>query len=156
MAQSIEEQLAIIKAYAEGKPVYCRSNYRNIGEQVEEKCHQFNFESSVYSLTPLDWCTGKSAIDAFRSFMFEHDDAPLSFKVTVTYKDQITERENAYVRSCVNMDDIFTLFIAGAEWVIKNQDKGIDYDKSLADLRKKCIEIQQEKRHEEDAALSSL
>ena len=155
MAQSIEEQLEIIKAYAEGKPVYRRSNYRNIGEQVDAKGHQFNFESSVYSLTPLDWCTGKSAIDAFMSFMYEHDDAPSSFGATLTCKDRLTGHENEYVRSCVNMYDIFTLFIAGAEWVLKNQDKGIDYDKSLAELRDKCIEIQQEKRHEEDAALSN-
>ena len=154
MAQSIEEQLAIIKAYAEGKPVYRRSNYRNIGEQVDEKGHQFNFESSVYSLTPLDWCTGKSAIDAFMSFMSDHDDAPSSFGATLTCKDRLTGHENEYVRSCVNMYDIFTLFIAGAEWVIKNQDKGIDYDKSLAELRDKCIEIQKEKRHEEEVALS--
>lgn len=156
MAQSIEEQLAIIKAYSDGKPVYRRSNYRNIGEQVDEKGHQFNFESSVYSLTPMDWCTGKSAIDAFMSFMNEHDDAPSSFGATLTCKDRLTGHENEYVRSCVNMYDIFTLFIAGAEWVLRNQDKGIDYDTSLAELREKCIEIQKEKRHEEDAALSSL
>lgn len=156
MAQSIEEQLAIIKAYAEGKPVYMRSNYRNIGTQVEEKGHLFNFESSVYSLTPLDWCTGKSAINAYRSFMSEHDDAPSSFGVTLTCKDRLSGHENDYVRSCVNRYDIFTVFIAGAEWVLRNQDKGIDYDKSLAELREKCIEFQQEKRHEEDVALSRL
>lgn len=155
MAQSIDEQLEIIKAYAEGKPVYRRSNYRNIGEQVEEKWHQFNFESSVYSLTPLDWCTGKSAIDAFMSFMSDHDDAPSSFGVTLTCKDRLTGHENEYVRYCVNSYDTFTIFIAGAEWVLKNLDKGIDYDKSLAELREKYLEIQQEKRHEEDAALSN-
>ena len=156
MAQSIEEQLAIIKAYAEGKPVYRRSNYRNIGEQVEEKWHQFNFESSVYSLTPLDWCTGKDAIEAYISFMkhgSESDQPPSTYHVTSSREDPMTKKQLKYSQTAMDLVDAYPIFIAGAEWVLRNKDMGIDYTKSLQELREKSIEKQREQEYERDRAL---
>ena len=138
MAQSIEEQLEIMKAYADGKPVYRRSEYRELGEKLEEKGHQFDFKHAFYSLKPIDWCTGKEAADAFALFMrngSEDDSAPTQYNVTSSTKDDYTGKVREYSRSGIDVVDTYPIFIAGAEWVLRNKDKGIDYKKSLKELR---------------------
>lgn len=158
MAQSVEDQLEIIKAYAEGKPVYRRPNHKHLGEKVTEKNHQFDFVGSVYSLTPIDWCTGREAGYAFAMFMehgSEKDDAPSRYSVTYSAKDELTNKVNAYSTDAVNVVDTFSIFIAGAEWVLRNKDKGIDYEKSLQNLREKGKERQAQMEFDRDRILYS-
>lgn len=138
MAQSIEEQLEIMKAYADGKPVYMREEYRELGKKVEDKGHQFDFKHAFYSLKPIDWCTGKEASDAYALFMrngSEDDEAPTQYNVTSSTKDDYTNKVREYSRSALNVVDTYPIFIAGAEWVLRNEGKGIDYKKSLQELR---------------------
>lgn len=156
MAQSIKEQMEILKAYADGKPVYKREHFADIGERVTEENHQFNFEDSFYSLKPLDWCTGKEAIDAYTSFMHhgsEKDEAPPSFTATSKVKNRMSTQEREYVHYCMETYDTFSIFIAGADWVIRNKDSGIDYNKSLDAFRESYQKIQTDKREEERNAL---
>ena len=138
MAQSIEEQLEIMKAYADGKPVYRRSEYRELGEKLEEKGHQFDFKHAFYSLEAIDWCTGKEAADAFAVFMrngSEDDAPPAQYNVTSSTKDDYTGKVREYSRSGLDVVDTYPIFIAGAEWVLRNEGRGIDYKKSLKELR---------------------
>lgn len=141
MKQSIEDQMKIMKAYAEGQTVYKRHVYSEVGEKLTEKDHQFNFESTVYSLTPMDWCTGRPAISAYELFMkngSEKDDAPSSYNVCVG------EGSHAYRKEAMDVVDTFLVFIAGAEWVIKNTERGIDFTQSLDDFRKRYREVKEE------------
>ena len=154
MAQTIEEQLEIMKAYADGKPVYRQLNHHDIGEQVEATGHQFNFEGAFYSLTPLDWCTGKKAIAAYETFMRNDSDAPSTYYVTLSREDPLTKKKLEYEKKAVDAFDTFSIFIAGAEWVIRNQGKGIDFCQSLKDFRERYTEIQCEKHREMDRVLS--
>ena len=60
MPMSIEEQLAILKAYSEGKPVYTRKTFETVGKQVEPEGHLFDFKSNFYWLCAPKWLlTGK-------------------------------------------------------------------------------------------------
>lgn len=154
--QTIEEQIEIMKAYAEGKTVYRRGEYRDIGEKLDPKGHQFNFEHAIYSLTPLDWCTGKDAIEAYISFLkngSESDKPPSTYNVTSSREDPMTKKQLRYTQGAMNLADAYPLFIAGAEWVLRNKDMGIDYTKSLQELREKSIEKQREQEYERDRAL---
>ena len=156
MAQRIEEQIEIMKAYADGKPVYRRGSWREIGELLTEKNHQFDFEHAVYSLTPLDWCTGKEAIDAYESFMrhgSENDPAVATYSVSTSAVNPRTNKKNEFIHSCVDVWNTFSIFIAGAEWVIKNMERGINYTDSLNSFREKYHKIQDEKRDEERRVL---
>lgn len=138
MEQTIEEQLEIMKAYADGKPVYRRAKYRELGEKLEENGHLFDFQHAFYSLKPIDWCTGKEASDAFALFMrngSEDDEAPTQYNVTSSTTDDYTNKVREYSRSGIDVVDTYPIFIAGAEWVLRNQDRGIDYKKSLKELR---------------------
>ena len=156
MAQSIEEQIEIMKAYAEGKTVYRRPDYRDIGEKLDPKGHQFNFEHAIYSLTPLDWCTGKDAIEAYIAFMrngSESDQPPSTYHVTCSREDSLTKQTFKYTKTAMDLADAYPLFIAGAEWVLRNKDMGINFEKSLQELREKSIEKQREQEYERDRAL---
>ena len=156
MAQSIEEQIAIMKAYAEGKPVYRRAEYRELGEKLEEKGHQFDFKHSFYSLEPIDWCTGKEASDAFALFMrdgSEEDSPPTQYNVTSRTKDDDTGKEREYSRSGIDVVDTYPIFIAGAEWVLRNEGRGIDYKKSLKELREYYKDKQAQQELERRTAL---
>ena len=138
MSQTIEEQLEIMTAYADGKPVYRRAEYRELGEKLEEKGHLFDFQHAFYSLKPIDWCTGKQAADAFALFMrngSEDDEAPTQYNVTSSTTDDYTNKVREYSRSGIDVVDTYPIFIAGAEWVLRNEGKGIDYKKSLQELR---------------------
>lgn len=157
MSQSIEEQLKIMKAYSEGRPVYRRLKYHDVGELVEEKNHQFNFEQAFYSLTPLDWCTGKQAIDAYTLFMrngSERDEAPVQYNITETRESSFGDKKCQYTRSAMDTVDTFTIFIAGADWVIRNSGRGIDFSKSLDDFHAKYKEIQSDMNSAKERALS--
>ena len=156
--QSIEEQIAIMKAYAEGKPVYRTSFFKEVGEQVEAKGHQFNFETSFYSLTPLDWCTGKEAIDAYYLFCrhgSEKDSAPPTYSVTSHTTERMTNKTLEYSKTAMDFVDTYRIFIAGAEWVLKNKDNEIDFEKSLQYLREKYKQRSEEQDYEERHALES-
>ena len=154
MAQTIEEQLEIMKAYADGKPVYRQFKYHDIGEQVEATGHQFNFEGAFYSLTPLDWCTGKEAIVAYETFMRNDSDAPTTYYVTLSREDPLTKKKLEYEKKAVDVIDTFSIFIAGAEWVIRNHGKGIAFNQSLKNFRDRYTEIQCGEQLEMDRALS--
>lgn len=142
--QSIEEQIAIMKAYAEGKPVYMRQSIGNpIGTQVEPTGHQFNFERTEYSLTPMDWCTGKDADDAYSTLLrygTGHDDVPPTYTVTRSAPHPYKDEKLTYDLSAIDVVDVYPIFIAGAEWVLKNMNNGIDFQESLKKFS--------EKRHE--------
>lgn len=156
--QSIDEQIAIMKAYSEGKPVYRTSEFKEVGEQVEAKDHQFNFEDSFYSLTPLDWCTGKEAIDAYYLFCrhgSDKDSAPPTYSVTSHTTERMTNKTLEYSKTAMNFVDTYTIFIAGAEWVLRNKDNGIDFEKSLQYLREKYKQRSEEQDYEERHALES-
>jgi len=151
MSQTIEEQMAIMKAYADGQPVWRRPSYRDVGERVTEKEHQFNFEDSFYSLTPLDWCTGKQAIEAYDSFMrngSESDGAPMQYRVTVSVISDQDGQNSNYEKKAMDSVDTFAIFIAGAEWAIRNKDTGIDFRQSLNDFREKAKTRQDELKWE--------
>lgn len=156
--QSIEEQIAIMKAYAEGKPVYRTSFFKEVGEQVEAKGHQFNFETSFYSLTPLDWCTGKEAIDAYCLFCrhgSDKDSAPPTYSVTSHTTERMTNKTLEYSKTAMDLVDTYRIFIAGAEWVLKNKDNEIDFEQSLQVLRQKYKKRSEEQDYEERNALES-
>lgn len=156
--QSIEEQIAIMKAYAEGKPVYRNNEFREVGERVEATGHQFNFERSFYSLTPLDWCTGKEAIDAYYLFCrhgSDKDPAPPTYNVTSHTTERMTNKTLEYTKTAMDFVDTYSIFIAGAEWVLKNKDSKIDFEKSLQVLREKYKERSEKQDYEERRALES-
>lgn len=156
MPQSIEEQLEIMQAYADGQPVYCRPHHHDIGKMVEEKDHQFNFKDAFYSLTPLDWCTGKEAIDAYDTFMrygSEHDQCPSQYGITLSVNEPITNKKKEFWKKAIDAVDTFSIFIAGAEWIIRNCGSGIDFHKSLDEMRKKGEYRQAELNAEEKIAL---
>lgn len=158
MAQSIEEQIEIMKAYAEGKPVYRTDRFKEVGEQVEAKDHQFNFERSFYSLTPLDWCTGKEAIDAYYLFCrhgSDKDSAPPTYSVTSHTTERMTNKTLEFTKTAMDFVDTYSIFIAGAEWVLKNKGNEIDFEKSLQDLREKYKERAEEQNYKERHALES-
>ena len=143
--QSIEEQIAIMKAYSEGKAVYKRESGSNpIGKQLEPTGHQFNFERSEYSLTPMDWCTGKDADTAYTTLLrygTGNDDVPPTYIITRSAKHPYREdKPLTYDLAAIDVADIYQIFIAGAEWVLKNMNNGIDFKESLKKFR--------EKRHE--------
>ena len=52
MSATIENQLGILKAYAERKSVYMRAKHKSVGKQAEPEGHLFNFERADYSLSP--------------------------------------------------------------------------------------------------------
>lgn len=156
MKQSIEEQIKIMKAYADGKTVYRRLNHKDLGEKLTETDHQFNFEEAVYSLNPMDWCTGRPAIDAYVNFMrhgSDHDEAPQTYWVTLSTEDPLTKKHKSYDKSAMDTVDTFSIFIAGAEWVLMNLDRGIDFKQSLEEVRKKYQEKQAEQEFKCHAAL---
>ena len=156
--QSIDEQIAIMKAYSEGKPVYRVSEFKEVGEQAEAKDHQFNFERSFYSLTPLDWCTGKEAIDAYSLFCrhgSDKDSAPPTYSVTSHTTERMTNKTLEYSKTAMDLVDTYRIFIAGAEWVLKNKDNEIDFEKSLQYLREKYKQRSEEQDYEERHALES-
>lgn len=156
--QSIDEQIAIMKAYAEGKTVYRSTAYKEVGEQVEEKGHQFDFAHSFYSLTPLDWCTGKEAIDAYCLFCkhgSDKDPAPPTYNVTSHTTERMTNKTLEYTKTAMDFVDTYSIFIAGAEWVLKNKDNGIDFEKSLQVLREKYKQRSEEQDYRERHALES-
>ena len=157
MAQPVEEQIKIIQAYANGQPVYKRSEDSAVGEKVEEKDHQFDFQHTFYSLTPLDWCTGKEAIDAYEIFLrygSGNDSAPDQEQVTDSATNMYTGRQSTYERDVIDVLGTFSIFIAGAEWVMHNKDTGIDFQESLKSLRVKYSSHLREQLKERDAALS--
>ena len=156
--QSIEEQIEIMKAYSEGKPVYMTSKFKEVGEQVEAKDHQFNFEDSFYSLTPLDWCTGKEASDAYYLFCrhgSDKDSAPPTYSVTSHTTERMTNKTLEYSKTAMDFVDTYSIFIAGAEWVLKNKGNEIDFEKSLQVLREKYKKRSEEQDYEERHALES-
>lgn len=156
--QSIEEQIEIMKAYAEGKPVYRSDRFMEVGEQVEAKDHQFNFEYSFYTLTPLDWCTGKEAIDAYSLFCrygSDKDSAPPTYIVTLHTTERMTNKTLEYKKTAMDLYDTYRIFIAGAEWVLKNKDIEIDFEKSLQVLREKYKKLSEEQDYAERHALES-
>jgi hypothetical protein len=158
MAQSIEEQIEIMKAYADGKPVYRTDRFKEVGEQVEAKGHQFNFERSFYSLTPLDWCTGKEAIDAYYLFCrhgSDKDPAPPTYNVTSHTTERMTNKTLEYTKTAMDFVDTYIIFIAGAEWVLKNKGTEIDFEKSLQVLREKYKQRSEEQDYRERHALES-
>lgn len=145
---TIDEQIAIMKAYAEGKPVYMRHSGGGnpIGTQVEPTGHQFNFDRIEYSLTPMDWCTGKEADAAYSTLLrygTGHDDVPPTYTITRSAKHPYNENEMlTYDLSAIDVVDIYPIFIAGAEWVLKNMNNGIDFQKSLKKFREERQEMQ--------------
>lgn len=154
--QTIDEQIAIMKAYAEGKPVYRTKASKEVGEQVEAKDHQFDFADFFYSLTPLDWCTGKEAIDAYYLFCnhgSEKDSALPTYTVTSNATDRRTNEALEYRKTALDFVDAYSIFIAGAEWVLRNKDNGIDFEKSLQYLRETCEKRVEEQIYEERRAL---
>lgn len=156
--QTIDEQIAIMKAYAEGKPVYRTKEFKEVGEKVEAKDHQFNFEDSFYSLTPLDWCTGKEAIEAYCLFCrhgSDKDSAPPTYSVTSHTTERMTNKTLEYSKTAMNFVDTYSIFIAGAEWVLKNKGNEIDFEKSLQYLREKYKERSEEQDYEERHSLES-
>ena len=156
--QSIEEQIEIMKAYSEGKPIYRTDKFKEVGEQVEAKDHQFNFEDSFYSLTPLDWCTGKEASDAYYLFCrhgSDKDPAPPTYSVTSHTTERMTNKTLEYMKTALDFVDAYSIFIAGAEWVLKNKDNDIDFWKSLQVLREKGEKRSEEQNYEERHALES-
>ena len=153
--QSIEEQIEIMKAYAEGKPVYMTSKFKEVGEQVEAKDHQFNFEDSFYSLTPLDWCTGKEASDAYCRHGSDKDSAPPTYSVTSHTTERMTNKTLEYSKTAMDFVDTYSIFIAGAEWVLKNKGSEIDFEKSLQVLREKYKQRSEEQDYRERHALES-
>lgn len=145
--QTIEEQIAIMKAYAEGKPVYMRESGSNpIGKQLEPTGHQFNFERSEYSITPMDWCTGKDADAAYSTLLrygTGNDDVPPTYIISRSSKHPYREdKQLSYDLAAIDVADIYPIFIAGAEWVLKNMNNGIDFQESLKKFRKIRHEIQ--------------
>ena len=164
MKQTIEEQLEIMQAYAVGTKVYRRLDGHDVGVQVEEVGHQFNFDGAIYSLTPMDWCTGKEAIDAYESFMrhgSESDECPSQYYVTLSAEDKRSARVNTFDRKAIDAVDTFSIFIAGAEWVLKNteweighKDRRLDFVQSMNALREKYMERQAEQHAAERIALS--
>ena len=156
MAQPIEEQLKIMQAYAEGQPAYCREEFRDIGKKVEETGHQFDFKHSHYSLTPMDWCTGKEAIDAYDTFMrhgYEGNPPPTDYGVTLSVEDRLTNNTKEFWKKVMDVVDTFSIFMAGAEWILRNGDSGIDFRKSLQDMRKQGELRQAEQNAKAESAL---
>ena len=154
--QSIEEQLDIMKAYSEGKPVYRIDDIDDIGKQVEPKDHQFNFANFFYSLSPLDWCTGKSATDAYELFIrngSEKDPPPAAYNVTCTREDETTKKKFQYTRRAMDTVGTYVFFVAGAEWALKNKDNGIDFSKSLDSLRGKYKRMMEDMDADKRSAL---
>lgn len=157
--QNINEQIAIMKAYAEGKPVYMRRSGGDnpIGTQVEPTGHQFNFERSEYSLTPMDWCTGKDADAAYSTLLrygTGHDDVPQTYTITRSTPHPYKENEKlTYDLSAIDVVDVYPIFIAGAEWVLKNMNNGIDIQESLKKFRKTRNEMQMNEYNACDRAL---
>lgn len=144
MPMSIEEQLDILKAYAEGKPVYMRRNIEFVGKQLEPAGHVFDFASNVYSLSPLDWCTGKDALTAYATLLHHgtgNDEINIK-RGCIENEDEDTKEKLKYSVEWLNLVDAYPLFIAGAEWVLKSLDNGFDFQESLKKFRKKCIERQ--------------
>jgi len=135
MAQTIEEQLEIMKAYADGKPVYRRSKCQDVGKKVEAVGHEFNFEYATYSLTPMDWCTGTEAIAAYETFMrtgSESTGSPEQYFVKYTRSDGF--KQNEYERKAIDAFDTYSIFIAGAEWVLRNQDRALKNNENKIDI----------------------
>ena len=155
MSMSIEEQMAILKAYSEGKPVYMRKTFEVVGKQVEPEGHLFDFKSYFYSVSPLDWCTGKDAVTAYATLLLNgtEKDKLQTSRVYSEREDDYTHEKLTYHTDLLNLVDAYPLFIAGAEWVLKNLDNGIDFQKSLEKLRENCIERQ---RTEDEARRRAL
>ena len=155
MSMSIEEQLAIRKAYSEGKPVYMRRAFEVVGKQVEPEGHLFDFKSYFYSVSPLDWCTGKDAVTAYATLLLNgtENDKLQTSRVYSEREDDYTHEKITYHTDSLNLVDAYPLFIAGAEWVLKNLDNGIDFQKSLEKLRENCIERQRTEDEERRRAL---
>lgn len=155
MPMSIEEQLAILKAYSEGKPVYMRKTFEAVGKQVEPEGHIFDFKSNFYSVSPLDWCTGKDAVTAYATLLLNgtENDMLHTSRVYSEREDDYTHEKLTYHTDSLNLVDAYPLFIAGAEWVLKNLDNGIDFQESLEKLRENCIERQ---RTEDEARRRAL
>ena len=144
--QTIDEQIAIMKAYADGKPVYMRKSGRNlIGTQVEPAGHQFNFEEYEYSLSPMDWCTGKDANSAYSTLLrygTGNDDELPIYTVTRSAKHPYKDETLTYSMSAIDVVAVYPVFIAGAEWVLKNLNNGIDFHESLKKFREIRSEMQ--------------
>ena len=155
MSTTIEDQLAILKAYAEGKPVYMRKKFEAVGKQVEPEGHLFDFHDAIYSLSPLDWCTGKDAITAYATLLLHgtEEDTLNTSRVYSEREDDYTHEKLTYHRDSLNLVDAYPIFIAGAEWVLRNLDNGIDFQESLKEFRKKCIEKQRTEDEERRRAL---
>lgn len=158
--QTIDEQIKIMKAYADGKPVYMRKAGSNlIGTQVEPTCHQFNFEEYEYSLSPMDWCTGKDADSAYSTLVrygTGNDDALPAYTVTRSAKHPYKDETLTYSMPAIDVVDVYPVFIAGAEWVLKNLNNGIDFQESLKKFRKKRHEMQMNEYNACDRALHGL
>jgi hypothetical protein len=124
--QSIDEQIAIMKAYAEWKTVYRNNSFKEVGEQVEAKDHQFNLEDSFYSLTPLDWCTGKEAINAYYLFCrhgLDKDSAPPTYNVTSHTTERMTNKTLEYTKTAMDFVDTYRIFIMEMQDAKKNHFK---------------------------------
>lgn len=76
----------------------------------------------------------------------EDDEAPSQYNVTTSTKDDYTGKVREYNRSGIDVVDTYQIFIAGAEWVLRNKGKGIDYKKSMQKLR----EYYKKKKAQED------
>ncbi len=155
MPMSIEEQMTMLKAYSEGKPVYMRKTFEVVGKQVEPEGHLFDFKSNFYSLTPVDWCTGKDAVTAYATLLLHgtEKDTLQTSRVYSEREDDYTHEKLTFHTDSLNLVDAYPIFIAGAEWVLKNLDKGIVFQESLEKLRENCVERQRAEDDERRRAL---
>lgn len=90
-----------------------RKSGRNlIGTQVEPTCHQFNFEEYEYSLSPMDWCTGKDASSAYSTLLrygTGNDDALPIYTVTRSAKHPYKDETLTYSMSAIDVVDIYPI-----------------------------------------------
>lgn len=67
----------------------------------------------------------------------------------------MTNKTLEYTKTAMDFVDTYSIFIAGAEWVLKNKDSKIDFEKSLQVLREKYKERSEKQDYEERRALES-
>ena len=70
----------------------------------------------------MDWCTGKDADTAYSTLLrygTGNDDAPPTYTVTRSEKHPYKNEKLTYDLPAIDVVDVYPIFIAGAEWVLK-------------------------------------
>ena len=85
-------------------------------------------------------------------FSWFAEDQAASFPFTT---ERMTNKTLEYSKTAMDFVDTYSIFIAGAEWVLKNKGNEIDFEKSLQVLREKYKKRSEEQDYEERHALES-